>query len=215
MHVERYAHLVRDVQRMLGIELGRSPQLGGLPRFLFGHSAGAVIALDVAAAASAAGEPFAGMVLTSPMLYVDPATTSAFNLAAGRLLSNLLPKWPVPWVLGPDCPVSSHPPAQAMWDADPLVYRGAMRPRQSMELFEALQGAQRAAGDVTIPYLAFHGTADKVCLMEGTEAWHARTSSRDKELVILEGACHEVLHEGDETRGRVMSAVVDWVAKRA
>mmetsp|Transcript_25612 Transcript_25612/g.61741 ORF Transcript_25612/g.61741 Transcript_25612/m.61741 type:complete len:251 (+) Transcript_25612:244-996(+) len=129
MHVERYKHYVRDVNRMVLLEVERDPTLGALPRFLFGHSAGAVIALDVAkgAVAEEGGGGYKGLVLTSPMLYVDPATTSAFNLAAGRFLSNVLPKWPVPWVVGPDCPVSSNGPAQAAWDGDPLVCEGGVR----------------------------------------------------------------------------------------
>jgi len=187
MHVERYTDYVSDVERMVSLECGRNPDVASLPRFIFGHSAGAVIALDVVKSSLSSGHsPYKGIVMHSPMLYIDPATTSAFNLAAGRLLSNMLPKWPVPWVVGPDCPISTYKPAQELWDADPLVYKGAMRPRQSMELFSALQRANEAAAEMSTPYIALHGTGDKVCLAQGTEEWHQKTASADKELVLLE-----------------------------
>ena len=214
VHCERYSNLIDDVTLMVSLELKRNPSLAKLPRFIFGHSAGALYAIDVANKAASSNDPYRGVILCSPALYIDPGTTSPFNLLAGSILSRLLPKWPVPWVTGPDAPISRDEVAQAHYDGDPLVYRGALRPRHSMELFGALREINDMAPGFNMPYLAFHGSGDKICLLQGTQRWHEATQSADKTLVVFEGACHELLHELEETRSALLSRTQRWIEER-
>lgn len=44
--------------------------------------------------------------------------------------------------------------------------------------------------------------------------WHKATGSDDKELVVCEGAYHELLHEVEETREMMVSSILGWIAKR-
>ncbi len=68
--------------------------------------------------------------------------------------------------------------------------------------------AARNAPKITLPWLAVHGEADKVCPISGSRTLIDTLGSRDKQLVTYPNLLHEV-HNEDETvaRGAVRSHV--------
>lgn len=83
----RFANLVEDV---LHFAQAARPAPEGVPRFLFGHSMGALIALHTMRAAPAG--LFTGLVLSGPALVFDPRMDTPFNRFLVSALSDLVPK---------------------------------------------------------------------------------------------------------------------------
>lgn len=72
---------------------------------------------------------------------------------------------------------------------------------------------------VTSPLLVMIGTADKGAYISGQKAWYQAAASKDKELVLIEGANHRYLPEGPKVgegnqREEATQVLVDWLSKR-
>ena len=52
---------------------------------------------------------------------------------------------------------------------DPLVHHGKMSAREAAEVANAIQRIKKGAGDISLPILLLHGTADRVADIKGTE----------------------------------------------
>jgi len=65
-------------------------------------------------------------MLTGPALEVDPKAASPFAQFLARTLSNLVPKFAVPWERGParKFPLSHDDKLNEAFHSDPLVYHG-------------------------------------------------------------------------------------------
>ena len=92
--------------------------------------------------------------------------------------------------------------------------KGGLRVGQMYQFLVAMDKANSQAGEVTIPYLAMHGTNDGFTLIEGTRKWHASTSSSDKTFVPVEGGHHEIMNEADPMRTQVLDRIEEWYAAR-
>ena len=72
---------------------------------------------------------------------------------------------------------------------------------------------------VTAPLLVMIGTADKGAYISGQKAWYQAAASKDKELVLIEGANHRYLPDGPKVgegnqREEATQVLVDWLSKR-
>lgn len=70
---------------------------------------------------------------------------------------------------------------------------------------------RRALGRVRAQLLVVHGEEDTITLVSGAREVVARVASRDKQLVVVEGARHHVLLE----QPRIQTTVLDWVLARS
>lgn len=178
-----------------------------LPRFLFGHSFGGLVAtshlLD-----SPAG--WRALVMTSPFFGFALKVPAAKRLV-GKVASSLLPSFGLPSGLhGADL---THDTAIASaYDADPLVFKNA-RARWFTEAQAAQARAVARAASLTLPLYVAMGTQDRVSDLGVARAFFDAAGSADKTFDRREGLFHEVLNEPEwpDIAGRI----AEWVLARA
>jgi alpha-beta hydrolase superfamily lysophospholipase len=97
--------------------------------------------------------------------------------------------------------------------ADPLVPRSA-----SLRLLYGFAwGCRRARSEaslITLPWLAVHGEADKVCPPSGSRSLIAGLGSSDKELVTYPALLHEVHNEDLPARAALFALMSGWILDR-
>lgn len=186
--VDRFDDYVQDLTRFV---LGVKQREPGLPVFVMGHSMGGAIAtlyaLDHA-------KDIQGLVLSAPALQPGKDVSPAL-IALTKKLGNGLPDLPV---LALDDRLFSHDPAvvQAMHD-DPLVYDHDGPAHTAAELLGALERIQARAGELDVPLLDLHGTADRITDPDGSRMLTKVAKTQDKTLKLYDGFYHDLLHEPD------------------
>jgi caffeoylshikimate esterase len=74
---------------------------------------------------------------------------------------------------------------------------------------------QESFGEVTVPFLALHGTDDGVAAPEGSKMLYDRAPSEDKSLILYEGMYHSLIQgEPNESRDRVLADMRAWIDER-
>ncbi len=196
----RFGEYIDDVVELIALIAERLPDL---PRVLFGHSFGGVVA---ATAALADPAPWRALVLSSPFFGVGLPLPAAQRLA-GKFVSKLAPRVGMPSGLhGEDI---THDVVRARaYDDDPLIFKNA-----NSRWFSETESAQAAAMDraptLRMPLYEFIGTADRVVKVERAREFFEAAGSADKTWVQHEGLFHETLNEIDWQP--VAGAVADWV----
>ena len=195
-----FSEYVDDVAELRALIEERVP---GVPRVLFGHSFGGLVA---ATAAIFDPSPWRGLVLSSPFLGVGMPLPSVQRLA-GMVVSKLAPGVGMPSGLkGKDI---THDAARARaYDNDPLCFKNA-----NARWFNETEAAQAAAIDrafaLRMPLYTFIGTGDRVVKIERAREFFDAAGSTDKTWVPYEGLYHETLNETDWRP--IAGAVADWV----
>jgi alpha-beta hydrolase superfamily lysophospholipase len=97
---------------------------------------------------------------------------------------------------------------------DPRTYSGMLRVGTGFAITEGLEDVQHRLGDIQVPLLAIHGTADQVTDPAGSRLLYDATSPHiDKELHIIEGGSHGLL--GSIHSAVVMEALTNWLNRRS
>jgi lysophospholipase len=182
-------------------------RFSGLPRFLFGHSFGALVAVS-AVIASAAG--WKALVMTSPCLGLTLRVSRARNLVAD-LASALAPSFGLPSGLkGANL---THDAAVARaYDEDRRVFKNA-RARWFAELKAAQVRAMASAPSVSLPLYVSMGTEDRVNDLSVAQTFFKSVRSTDKIFDVRPGLFHEVLNEPEWHE--IADRMADWMRARA
>jgi acylglycerol lipase len=205
-HVADFTEFAQDLE-LVGESLRkRYPKM---PLFVWGHSMGSV----VVTLAAIDGLRWARGVITSgcaldAMPKLDGAAGAVLRIAAA---------------LAPRLRISLRIDATALTQVaeiqrehmnDPLVPRTA-----SLRLLYGFALACRRcyadAGKITLPWLAVHGEADKVCPVSGSQALLGALGSNDKQLIIYPGLLHEVHNEDERSRTALFALMTRWILERA
>ena len=174
----------------------------GLP-VLLGHSMGGGLAAAYAITHQA---KLAALVLSGPTLGMEH-TVSAVQRRAMVALSAVAPALGT-IALSADA-VSRDPEVVAAYKADPLVFHGKVPARTAREMLRASDLVKARAGELRLPTLIVHGSADKLVPLAGSRALHADAGSPDKTLTVYDGLYHEVFNEPE--KDRVIADVVSWL----
>ena len=183
-----FAEYMDDVAELLALIEERA---AGVPRVLFGHSFGGLVASTAAIADPA---PWRALVLSSPFFGVALPVPAAQRLA-GKVASRLIPRIGMPSGLhGRDI---THDAARARaYDEDPLIFKNA-----NARWFNECEAAQVAAIDrartLTMPLYEFIGTGDRVVKVDRAREFFDAAGSADKTWAPQEGLFHETLNEVD------------------
>jgi alpha-beta hydrolase superfamily lysophospholipase len=199
-YCKHFAEYFDDVAELTALIDDR---VASVPRVLFGHSFGGLVASSVALAQPSA---WRGLVLSSPFFGVALRIPPAQKIA-GKVVSRILPRAGMPSGLrGRDV---THDPARAKaYDEDPLVIKNA-NARWFTESEAAQDDAIARAGQLVMPLYAFMGTADRIAKLDRAKQFFDAAGSADKAWVPLEGLYHETLNEIDwQPTAR---AAADWV----
>ncbi|KAL6856129.1 hypothetical protein ACP4OV_018931 [Aristida adscensionis] len=185
-----------------------------LPCFLFGESMGGAICLLIHLHAPP-GE-WAGAVLVAPMC---------------RTSDRIRPPWPLPEILtlvarfAPTLAVVPTadlieksvkvPAKRAVAARNPVRYSGRPRLGTVVELLRATDELARRLGEVTVPFLVVHGSADEVTDPDVSRTLYEAAASEDKAIKIYDGMLHSLLFgEPEENIERVRGDILAWLNER-
>ncbi len=199
-HCGHFDDFVADLNTLAGLAETWWP---GVPRVLFGHSLGGLIAFvyllrhpDTVRAGA----------LSGPAFRVPDAAPRAVQ-AIALLLGRIAPRFPFRSKLD-EAMLARDPAVGAAYVADPLVHR-----RATAGLFSAVRAAQAeafiAAARLRVPLLILQGDADALVDPSGAPAIAASLRC-SHELVMLPGYYHELLNEPEQERARVLALLDRW-----
>lgn len=198
-HVRHFEEYLDDVDDLLAT-LEDSP----LPRILFAHSLGGLIALAYVLRSPKA---FHALAVSSPFLSPAmpvPKVQELLALAASRLAPTLLTDSP----LDPRG-ISRDPSVVEAYLADPLVFK-TFNARWFFEIRKGQEQVMERAGEIQIPVLMLLGEADPIADPGRSREVFDRLGSTDKRLEVYDGFLHEVLNEVG--RERVVRDLLGWLA---
>ena len=161
---------------------------GDLPVVMVGHSMGGLIATRYA---QRFPEDLAGLVLSGPAIGLGP------------VLQGWLEDPPSDPIDG--AVLSRDPAVGEAYAADPLVYHGGWKVPTLQAFIAADDAIAAGPGFGALPLLYVHGGDDQLVPAGLAQPVVERLAGEDSELVVIDGARHEVFNETDqaETIGRV------------
>lgn len=185
----------------------------GKPLILYGHSMGGNIVLDYRARGMLNGLP-SGYIISAPWVrLVRPVPKLLYGLM--KMLARIMPTMTV----SSDVNEADlgHPESVKPYKENPMTHNriSAQCAVDGFEIGLALEDgtAEDDLRAAAIPTLLMHGSADKICSVEGSRRIAERLKNRgdDIEYVEWEGLFHEI-HNGNETsRGdEVIDKMVKW-----
>lgn len=182
------------------------PRMGERPRFMMGHSLGGLVLILYVMGFK---PEVNGLVFSSSAFKVGDNVAPLTQRLSG-ILSVLVPWLPT---LQLDAKgLSRDPEAVKRYEEDPLVYHGKIAARTGHEMMAAMKALPGRLGELRDPFIALHGTEDRLAEYEGSVLVHEGAASKDKTLKLYEGAYHEVFNDLD--KDRFVQDVVDWINAR-
>jgi alpha-beta hydrolase superfamily lysophospholipase len=199
-HCRDFAEFVADLRTLVDLTETWWP---GVPRVLFGHSMGGLIAFLYLL--HHGGTVRAG-ALSGPAFQI-PQQGPGWQLAITTLLAYVVPRVAFTSDLDEDA-LARDPAVGRAYVADPLVHR-----RATAGFVRAFRRAQAqalaGAAALAVPLLLLQGDADRLVSPSGASAIAARLRC-PHELVMLSGYYHELLNEPPAERARVVELLDVW-----
>jgi alpha-beta hydrolase superfamily lysophospholipase len=204
-HIADFADFAADL-RLIGENVRqRFPEL---PLFVWGHSMGSVVVL-----LAAQDLPWArGLITTGCALDAMPKLDGITG-AVLRLATALLPRLRISLRIDGSA-LTQVVEEQRRHMSDPLVPRTASL-RLLYSFAQACRTCRADAPKITLPFLAVHGEADKVCPISGSRTLIETLGSRDKQLVTYPNLLHEVHNEDEPARVALFDLMSRWILARA
>ncbi|HWA73806.1 MAG TPA: lysophospholipase [Polyangiaceae bacterium] len=201
-YVEHFSDYVSDVASFAALVRLQEPSL---PLYVFGHSAGGVVACLYTLEHQS---ELAGLICESFAFQV-PAPDVALSILKG--LSHVAPHAHVLKLKNAD--FSRDPGAVAKMDADPLIAGESQASLTVAEMVRADERLEQAFPRFSLPLLILHGTADKATKASGSQLFFERAGTADKTLKLYEGHYHDLL--ADLGKELVMGDILSWLTMHA
>jgi len=204
-HINSFNDYTADLKTFCKLVRDKLP---GLPLILLGHSMGGTIACKFALDYPGIID---GLVLSSAGL-IQAVKVPIWKKTMATLLANIIPGLSMP--TGLDSSALSHD-LKVVDDYvhDPLVH-DLVSARWYMEFTRAGQECLQRAGELTLPLLIIHGSADAVVDPQGSRQVMQKASSQDKRLFLFDGLYHETMNELSPDREKVLETVRSWVIQQ-
>ncbi|EDO29435.1 predicted protein [Nematostella vectensis] len=186
------------------------PKYEGLPIYLFGHSMGGLIAV---LAAQRRPTFFKGVVLSAPALIVDPHKDNKCMRFLGKMVSWVAPSLQLLPAMDPNS-MSRDPEQVKAYAEDPLVWHGGVKVGIGLAIAHAVDEVQASMESIKWPFLVLHGTADTLCLMEGSKQLERRAGSKDKTIKTYDGYYHDLLKEPKDDSTVILKDIIEWLNAR-
>ena len=177
--------------------------LGKGPKFIYGHSMGGLIALDLLSRGRDLG--LRGVVLSCPFLGLAMKVPPAKLWVAG-LAASLYPRLSMPSGVDP-ANISRDPVQVDAYARDPLVFKSA-----TVGWFQELTLAQQRVRDlraVEQPLLLVYSEEDRLVDGKLTTKLNRQLECKDKTVVLRPGGYHEP--HSDIDRGEMIAKIRDWI----
>ena len=181
-----------------------------IPLFLIGHSMGGLISINVALRL---GPLIQGAIFLAPALEAVGSRTPFRNCLA-HFLAPLCPGFLMKGVgVGPLSDTHDEEEARKRLE-DPLVYTRGLKLQQATAFRRSMDQAYANAHNLHTPYLLIHGDSDIATDYEASQSFHDKSASQDKTIIIVKGALHQLLHEIEPIRGKVINDILQWLKAR-
>jgi alpha-beta hydrolase superfamily lysophospholipase len=197
-YVEKFADYVSDVAACVALAKSQNPSL---PVFLLGHSAGGVVACLYTLEH---GKELAGLICES---FAHQVPAPDFALAVLKGLAHVAPHAHVLKLKNED--FSRDAQVVASMNADPLIANETQPTQTVAEMVRADERLKNEFGQIRLPVLILHGTADKATKPSGSQLFYERAGSTDKTLKLYEGHYHDLLN--DVGKELVMADIQRWL----
>lgn len=185
------------------------------PLFVFGPSMGGLIITH--ALLKAPEGLIDGAILQAPALTIHEKTMPSKHVQeVSKIFAGVFPKLPLLKAnKGKNCSPEVAERNRAKGLADPLCYSGRLRIGTALELLHATTDLKGKFSEIKVPFLLQHGKKDRVCAVEGSDAFFQQAQSEDKTLLEYDDAEHDLLHEPKPIVDRVTKDFLDWILKRS
>ena len=196
----RFAPALEDIDALVA-RCGASG--AGVPVFVYGHSLGALLAVQWLLERPAA--PVAGAVISAIGLH-SALREQALKVRLARVLGKATPKARVKSGIDPET-LSRDPEVVAAYRNDKLVHGLASFGfgRDALEAVDAiLEGAPR----LVVPLLLIHGSQDALAYASGAREL-AELAPDVCTLQVYDGLFHEIHHEPEQAQ--VFADVLAWI----
>jgi len=199
VYIDSFDEYLEDLK--IFVQRVRKP---GVPLFLMGHSMGAAISTLFVLA----NKPeLHGLLLSAGALKVD---VGGFTIGMTKMMAFIGPRLAL---FSLDADAFSRDASVRKADAaDPLIDPGKAPVRTAVELLKAIDRLREKSGELEVPLLAMHGSADKITPPEGSKELIERARGKDKTLKTYEGLFHDLLHEPE--KAQVLADITGWIEQR-
>ena len=172
------------------------------PLFLLGNSLGGLVVLEYALHRP---QGLAGVIAAAPPL--GKLGVPPLLMALGRAMSRIIPRLSLR--VGMDLTGLARDPAvvEAVV-SDPLFHRRGTA-RLSTEVTAAIARVQAGAGDLAVPLLILHGSADRMVPPGGSRDFFAKVRHPDRQFREYPGAYHGLF--ADTGYREVLQDVEQWI----
>ena len=201
--VDTFSRYSTDFALFIDMVRARHP---GQKVFIFGHSLGALVALNQAGAGR---QIVSGVIVSGVPLHPRPSVPSAV-VSLLRPLAFIAPGLGL-YRLN-SASLSHDRAVVKAYDDDPLVYRGKLPARTVIGLIRSARGLAQTVRTITVPVLILHGEEDRLCDPRGSRTVYARAGSKDKTLKFFPGCYHEILNEPQGEQ--VLTDMMEWLDRR-
>jgi len=176
------------------------------PLFLFGHSMGGLAVLLYVLDRAV---DVRGLILSAPPIEINPDLAPLLRRMA-QFLGRWVPTFPT--VRSPRDAISRDPAVVEAANHDPLSYHGRTKARMGAEMLRAGEEAQARLHELDRPFLAIHGTADRLASPAWSKRLYERAAATDKTLRLYDGLYHETFNEPEQDT--VLRDLGTWLAER-
>jgi len=198
-HFRSYAASLEDIQCLLDEAARRHPKT---PTFLYGQSLGGNLALNFALRRKSV---LAGVIATAPLLrlaFEPPRAKVLLAKAAGRI-------WPAfSNVCGCEAGALCRDPAVVQRYVEDSLAHDLISAGLFMEVSRAGLWALEHAGDLRLPALIMHGSADRLTSADASRQF-AERAGQCCTLKIWDGAYHELHNEPEKEA--VLAYILAWL----
>jgi alpha-beta hydrolase superfamily lysophospholipase len=175
----------------------------GIPHFLYGHSMGGNIVLNHILRE----KPMAtGAIVTSPWLKLafEP---SAIQVFLAKTMNKIYPAFTQDSGLE-TAALSRDPEVVRAYEGDNWVH-SKFSARLFLEIYESGLWALEHAGELSIPHLLMHGSADRITSIKASKEFGGKAPADKVALKIWDGFYHELHNEPE--KDDVFKAMTDWM----
>ena len=175
--------------------------------FLYGHSMGALIALDYVLE-----HPNSVPGLITSGIPLQPVGAAKPHLIAiARVLSRIVPSFSISLGLDPSG-ISSDPAVVKAYIDDPLVHTKVSM-RWGTEILKTIDRTRSRLSEVRLPLLVLHGAADPINSPAGSDELYEAAESADKTVRKYPDTRHEP--HNDRAQAAVARDIANWIAARS
>ncbi len=199
-HIPSFDRLIADLDEIAKDFFKQSPAGSW---FVFGHSLGGLVTVSWVVRYK---PTVRGLVLTNAGVKADDSVAPLLRKVAG-IMARIAPHLVVHKL--PIDGISRKPEEVAKYKADPLVYHGNIGARTGYEMMRTIDALQPRLKDISLPFIAMHGTADPLVPYAATQMLHDRAASTDKTLRLFEGGYHELFN--DTCADEFFSVLLGWL----